>query len=69
MKIAFQCCVGFCHTTVHISRIYTYIPSLLSLSPIPHPASLGLCREEMQTYSVNLHPTCSQIDSEFTLLN
>ena len=34
--IALQCCVGFCHTT-WISHKYTYIPSLLNLSPTPYP--------------------------------
>ena len=28
-----QRCVGFCHTTMWISRKYTYIPSLLNLPP------------------------------------
>ena len=40
-KIALQCCVGFCHMTVQISHNYTYIPSLLSLPPVPHPTPLG----------------------------
>ena len=40
-KIALQCCVGFCHMTVQISHNYTYIPSLLSLPPLPHPTPLG----------------------------
>ena len=34
-KIALQCCVRFCHTIMQISRNYTYITSLLSLSPLP----------------------------------
>ena len=32
--IFLQCCVGLCHTT-WISHNHTYIPSLLSLPPIP----------------------------------
>ena len=31
------CCVGFCHTTVQISRNYTYIPSISILPPLPIP--------------------------------
>ena len=31
--IAFQCCVGFCRTTVWISHKYTYVPSLLKPRP------------------------------------
>ena len=46
--IALQCCVGFCHTTRWISHRYTYIPSLLSLSPTPptppHSTPLGCHR-------------------------
>ena len=34
-KIALQCCVGFCHTTMQISHNYTHITSLLSLPPLP----------------------------------
>ena len=30
-KIALQCCVGFCHTTTHISHKYTYITFPLSV--------------------------------------
>ena len=41
-KIALQCCTGFCHTTTRINHSYTYITSLLSLSPLPpHPTPLG----------------------------
>lgn len=32
---ALQCCVGSCYTTVWINSKYTYIPSLLRLSPLP----------------------------------
>ena len=32
-----QCCFGFCHTRMRISHNYTYIPSLQSLSLLPHP--------------------------------
>ena len=39
-KIASQCCVGSCYTTTQISHNYTYIPSLLSLPPIPHHTHL-----------------------------
>ena len=34
-KLTLQCWVGFCHTTMRISHNYTYIPSLLSLPPLP----------------------------------
>ena len=41
-KLAFQCCTGFCHTTTQINPSYTYITSLLSLSPLPpHPTPLS----------------------------
>ena len=36
-----QCCIGFCHRATWISHNYTYIPSLLSLPPFPHPPLLG----------------------------
>ena len=39
-KISLQCWVGFCCTTTWISHNYTYIPSLLSLPPLPHPTPL-----------------------------
>ena len=34
--IAFQYCVGFCHTMSWISHKVTYVPSLLNLSPTFH---------------------------------
>ena len=34
-KIALQCCVGFCLTTMWISHNYTYIPFVLNLLPCP----------------------------------
>ena len=40
-KIALQCCVGFCHTSVRISRDYTCIPSLWVLPQRPHSTALG----------------------------
>ena len=41
--IALQCCVGFCHTTMWVSRKCTYVPSLLNLPPTPQIFfSLGL---------------------------
>ena len=43
-KIALQCCVGFCHTTMRISHNSIDIPSLLSLPPSPHPTPLGCNR-------------------------
>ena len=36
--IALQRCVHFCHTSTWIRHRYTYIPSLLKLSPIFFPA-------------------------------
>ena len=42
--IALQCCAGFCRTTTCISHKDAYIPSLLIISPIPHPTPLGLHR-------------------------
>ena len=33
-KIALQCCICFCHTTMRISHNYIYTPSLLSLLPL-----------------------------------
>ena len=35
--IALQCCADFCHTKTGISCKYTYIPSLLNLSPTSLP--------------------------------
>ena len=35
--IALQCCVGFCCATTWVSHMYTCIPSLWSLLPIPPP--------------------------------
>ena len=35
--IALQYCIGFCHTSTWISHRYTYVPSLLNLSPTSHP--------------------------------
>ena len=35
--IAFQYCVGFCHTSTRISHRYTYVPSLVDAPPIAHP--------------------------------
>ena len=32
-----QYCADFCHTSTWISHRYTYVPSLLNLSAIPHP--------------------------------
>ena len=41
--IALHWCVGFCHITTLINHKYTYIPTLLSLSPTPsHPTPLGV---------------------------
>ena len=45
--IALHCCVGFCHITTLINHKYTYIPTLLSLSPTPShltPLGVGLPR-------------------------
>ena len=41
--IAFQCGVGFCCTTVSLSYVRTYIPSLFSppLTPAPIPLLQG----------------------------
>ena len=40
--IALQCYVGFCHTTMWIGHVYTYItPCWASFPPHPHPSSLG----------------------------
>ena len=36
-KIALQCCVGFCHTTMQLTHNYTYTTSLLNLPPFPSP--------------------------------
>ena len=35
--IALQCWAGFCLTTMWISHMYIYIPSLLNLLPTPNP--------------------------------
>ena len=35
--IALQYCLGFCHTSTWIHHRYTYVPSLLTLSPTSHP--------------------------------
>ena len=44
--IALHCCVAFCHTPTWISHRYAYVPSLLTLPPIPllHPTLLGCHR-------------------------
>ena len=34
--IALQCCADFCHTTRWINHKYTYVPSLLNLTPTPY---------------------------------
>ena len=38
--IALQYCLGFCHTSTWIRHRYTYVPSLLTLSPTSHPSEL-----------------------------
>ena len=47
---ALQCCVGFCHPTMWISRKYTCISSFLSLPPttVPHPTPLGCHRGQTE---------------------
>ena len=40
VKITLQSCVGFCHTTARINHHYMYMPSLLSLPPLPNPILL-----------------------------
>ena len=40
-KIAPQCCISFCRTTVEISHNYTFITSLLSLLPLPQAYPSG----------------------------
>ena len=37
-KIALQYCIGFCCTTMQMNHNYTYITSILSLPPLPHPS-------------------------------
>ena len=59
-KIALQCCVGFCHTTMQTSHNYTSIPSLLASFPTPHATPLAHHRSpgRMNTESsINTH-TC-----------
>ena len=50
--IALQYFVGFCHTTMWISYKYTYIPSLLSLSPThPHPRLIPLSHHRAPSWT------------------
>ena len=43
LKLLYQHCVSFCHTTTQINHKCTYIASLLSFLPLPlpHPIPLG----------------------------
>ena len=50
-----QCCVGIYHTTMQISRNYTYITSLLSLPPLPDPRSSQSTRLGSLCYIATSH--------------
>ena len=55
--VAFHCCVSFCCTTKWISCLYTHIPSLVTLPPIPpaQPTPLGHHRALAELSSSFLH--------------
>ena len=60
--IAKQCCVIFCHISTWIRCRHTYIPSLLSLSPNPHPISLTRWSQSIQLSSL---PSSSEVQLPF----
>ena len=55
--IALQCCVGFCLTTMWISHKYTYISSLLRLSPQPDHPSRSLHSPDFSTINTGPYKT------------
>ena len=55
--IAWQCCVGFCHTAAWISHRYPYVPSPWAFLPPPTPSHLF--RLSLSTRLSSLHHTAN----------
>ena len=58
-KIDLQCCVNFCYTTKWLNCSYTYIPSLMALSPPPasHPSESSQSTELSSLCYIQQLPT------------